>query len=1153
MGLTGWWQFLKAAGLEPPPFNLKELGDCRLEVDVMSTFYSLIILKVLDAKRKGKSAFHAGVQDQLAHAELKKLESVVDRVEERAQSGKKTSKATWMEIERRIRRTFRLTEEDKAMFQRGLETRFSVCRCTSETDLCIARLPPRDGRRIAITADSDLLAFENVTEILRPLPHSKGYGLYSREEVLEAFGFSSSSQLVALACVSANDYGKNIPGFGIKTNIGIIKGLASAQSVPEVIERYLHEVCTRTGKSVTMEEFTTRTMIYHHNTDSVIQESLLLSGVPGNMIDDTEMSFIADAEEPTLTALDHTIDEDVPNDMNTSLVSMPVSIRQTLDPHLGGLLDRLNRSKETLRNLVAKSRTTRSDRPFYVANGSTMNQYRPVFSSESAILSGKRYSDITQAKPKHCDPPKIRAKNDNSPITKEKKKKKKKKKQEGKRKQGGGTGPPRKLNPSTVFDHELRKTHPVKSLTIGSAAANMKRKGLTENEAKAMQDQLKVGTDLANQLQLRAYYACAITITHLLDEESLAPLLSSTTPGTDISETRRTIFNHMLDSQTFMFALGRLLFLGEPRSKKESNWKLGDPRCPLPSESAQMVYNLFQENTGLLPLKTNPEMSQIAIGKLSEMSMIPVQAAIRSHYRNCDFEIEKNKEMNDIEFFFLHNGTSKTYADFPKAALRPGFVNFSETVLIDIFWANKDTKAILQARLREDDVGDTKQSVQQFVQDHKARLVDKLFGHNGYNNASLQEQTDKPTKLKLKGTVCTNGLVLHVLAYDTSVLRPKAAREKASREDEDDMDSNDFDGMDVDDPFIDPDDFEIEDDDTDVKPGDNHPQSASTAQDTYKGLTINWKQGSSLLTNVEVQFDHPDKCPSPDDTIVIGIDPGVVNAVTAAVIDPHRPNSRQVVKIKKSFLYSPYVKFRSALETQKRELGITQLEHDIPAFSRENLKDYLTYMTKPSGIFPTVLARIMDFYKGSWYLKKSWDCRKATAACLDLAIKGILRMAEINEGQKKNQKRRQVVFCIGLGSFDARKGLPSKHTGLLKRLITRVKSIGYVVVGAHEFFTSAKCPRPGCTAFVFGKGNRSKHCPSCHQFFDRDAIGSENLARVCQGQLQNQKRPDKYKPERPDPSVQEQGPSTPERKKRHTDLDIPPARRSPRLAKVLEV
>jgi len=30
--------------------------------------------------------------------------------------------------------------------------------------------------------------------------------------------------------------------------------------------------------------------------------------------------------------------------------------------------------------------------------------------------------------------------------------------------------------------------------------------------------------------------------------------------------------------------------------------------------------------------------------------------------------------------------------------------------------------------------------------------------------------------------------------------------------------------------------------------------------------------------------------------------------------------------------------------------------------------------------------------------------------------------------------------------------------------------------------------------------------------FDRDHVGAENIARVCEGQLMHQKRPEKYKP-----------------------------------------
>jgi hypothetical protein len=49
--------------------------------------------------------------------------------------------------------------------------------------------------------------------------------------------------------------------------------------------------------------------------------------------------------------------------------------------------------------------------------------------------------------------------------------------------------------------------------------------------------------------------------------------------------------------------------------------------------SAQEAYNLFSEMTNLPPLiETVPD---IPITKMTEMVMVPVQASLRSHYRNC--------------------------------------------------------------------------------------------------------------------------------------------------------------------------------------------------------------------------------------------------------------------------------------------------------------------------------------------------------------------------------------------------------------------------------------------------------------------------------------------------------------------------------------
>jgi hypothetical protein len=219
-----------------------------------------------------------------------------------------------------------------------------------------------------------------------------------------------------------------------------------------------------------------------------------------------------------------------------------------------------------------------------------------------------------------------------------------------------------------------------------------------------------------------------------------------------------------------------------------------------------------------------------------------------SAFLNIQFgEIEKDKSRSDIEVFFEHNGLGRTYAEFPKAKFTPGFVCLSETVLLDIFSANKETWAITKQKIQALGTMVVKKAdAQAFVQDHKAFLIDALFGHNGFKDVSLQDQTEMKTKLKLKGTVCTNGLVLHALAYDISVLRHKAAREAAG-DDVDEADEQDY----VDDAFL-----EIEDiisdtdldnldqvdmesnmDGTDVQ--DLEVPTEIASQSVYKGYAIN--------------------------------------------------------------------------------------------------------------------------------------------------------------------------------------------------------------------------------------------------------------------------------------------------------------------------
>ncbi|KAF9969304.1 hypothetical protein BGZ75_002986, partial [Mortierella antarctica] len=141
--------------------------------------------------------------------------------------------------------------------------------------------------------------------------------------------------------------------------------------------------------------------------------------------------------------------------------------------------------------------------------------------------------------------------------------------------------------------------------------------------------------------------------------------------------------------------------------------------------------------------------------------------------------------------------TSGQYCDFPKAKLATGFVVLSETALLDIFYARDDTKKIVQDILcelgQEDRTMNKKKRMEfetfrfknaavEYVRDHIGRFMERLFGCGGYASVSVQQNVSV-SRYRLKGSIVTNGLEVHLLAYDT-----KCPRRKADKEDKPDQD-----------------------------------------------------------------------------------------------------------------------------------------------------------------------------------------------------------------------------------------------------------------------------------------------------------------------------------------------------------------------------
>ncbi|KAF9940328.1 hypothetical protein BGZ65_007482 [Modicella reniformis] len=190
----------------------------------------------------------------------------------------------------------------------------------------------------------------------------------------------------------------------------------------------------------------------------------------------------------------------------------------------------------------------------------------------------------------------------------------------------------------------------------------------------------------------------------------------------------------------------------------------------------------------------------------------------------------------------------------------------------------------------------------------------------------------------MKGTVCTNGLTLNILAYDTTQLKPKA----------------DFKGKDDNDFMVDiSQDLELE--------------------DGFLGTTVDEEQGE------DSEWDYR-----------------IVNAMTFSQLDPGNPNKRETVKVTSRFLNFPVSRFRHFLAQRKTEYEIDALENSVPSFGRDTMEEFFRWASASETGSKSNLDKMQHFYENLWHLKKGWDLRKAQRATFDHVVQRVLRMLGLN-------------------------------------------------------------------------------------------------------------------------------------------------------------
>lgn len=117
---------------------------------------------------------------------------------------------------------------------------------------------------------------------------------------------------------------------------------------------------------------------------------------------------------------------------------------------------------------------------------------------------------------------------------------------------------------------------------------------------------------------------------------------------------------------------------------------------------------------------------------------------------------------------------------------------------------------------------------------------------------------------------------------------------------------------------------------------------------------------SPLLVYKANGLDGPrDDSSDPEGTAVIGWDPGERHAVVMSSLDSKSPNRRHTVKITRSYLWRPAVRFRQDLEDQKAPQewqlwdgisNVTELESNMPNLMFPTMDRYFSYVRSSTGI-----------------------------------------------------------------------------------------------------------------------------------------------------------------------------------------------------------
>ncbi|KAF9961741.1 hypothetical protein BGZ65_010263, partial [Modicella reniformis] len=707
MGIRGLFQYLKKKGVVGEPASPSALDNAYFDVDLLGTFYWFLLDKLaapgrtvrpvdvgrqmayflsetflpartllhIDGKsttQKGKARTERDAARDKVHAAL---QANLTKMEKRSNLGKWTSQSVVKQIERALPRIYVLTQQTKQELVRGLKVKFQVCECIAESDTCVAAaikagstkiVENKQYQRVAVSSDSDLLIYPGVENVLRRNPRGQDYSLYKKSSIVTALGLLSAAHLAVLGVVSNNDYGPNVPNYGFFRNSEILKGLsvASTRDV-DILDAY-------------------KVVIANTRFDT-------------SLFDHAKQVFLRMGGQADLVSVAN----------NAKYVTAAASFSS---------------AKQTRITMRAQRDTDIRFSPSVLCCEGV--EAKPVFDQKLHILtSPARPVNLEEVRQQRKVAPPGRAGTKPRRQKAMRKAKKKQKKQARKPSQGGGGEITRSR--ATNIDHELRRKHVTKTLTVGCIAANVKRALPASSDHKKISDRLSSCVRALNQMRIHAYEIIALDIARILGDrykpsvpDPKGKAIQTTTEqgsmpaftGENLSD-----LDDILDNLNFYYALCTLLCQGRrgaqtaaqriqtapPRTMSTRSTAAGtSARETIPISDKDThpdrAYQAYLRHTNLLPFSQQFPGKMFA-ATVARLTLATVKHAFRAHYMGSKFsEDDKLPDgRNAIDYFYEQNHKTGMFADFPKSKFRPTYVFLSEEDLVHIFYSDPTTRSIV--------------------------------------------------------------------------------------------------------------------------------------------------------------------------------------------------------------------------------------------------------------------------------------------------------------------------------------------------------------------------------------------------------------------------------------------------------------------------